>query len=50
MNLKVARIIIFGRYLPKTFPLSLRMESTITVVRSFLPDGIFLPCNHVLDF
>ena len=31
-------------------PFSLRMESTITVVRFSLPDGVFLRCDHGLDF
>ena len=31
------------------FPLSLCMESKY-VVRSFFPNGVFLPCDHELDF
>ena len=33
-------------------PLSffLCMESTYAVVYFFLPDGVFLPCHHGLDF
>ena len=31
-------------------PFSLRMESTITVVRFPLPDGAFPPCKHGLNF
>ena len=42
--------VAFFRVFFVQFPLSLRMENTITVVRSFLPVGIFLPCDHGLDF
>ena len=32
------------------FPLSLCIMESTSYVRSFLPDGVFLPCDHGLDF
>ena len=33
-----------------SLPFPLCMESIIYVTRSFLPNGVFLPCDHGLDF
>ena len=48
-NEKSERSVAFSEYFLYHFRFLFCMEREY-VVRSFLPDGVFLPCDHGLDF